>query len=90
MFEQLSSRIEEQSCQFPRLFFLSPRDSLALLSHRGNPLSISSLITRIFPSISALSVAECIAHNKKDQSVEEGTCTFHRRRKGGREGGRED
>ena len=57
----LGGRLEEARCQFPRLCYLPDRDIVRVLSHRGSPLTLVPLISRVFPSVVSVRFTEVVA-----------------------------
>ncbi len=60
MIHKVRGRLKESCVQFPRLYYLSDKDILKLLSSNGSPISIVPLISRVFPAIKGMQLTEVI------------------------------
>ncbi len=60
MIHKVRGRLKESCVQFPRLYYLSDKDILQLLSSNGSPISIVPLINRVFPAIKGMQLTEVI------------------------------
>ena len=65
----LGGRLEEARCQFPRLFYLPDHDIIRVLSHRGCPLTLIPLISRVFPSVVSVRFTEVMPSSSPAQHI---------------------
>lgn len=65
---KVRGHLKESCAQFPRLCYLADKDILRLLSNSGSPLSIMSLITKVFPAIKSMQLTEQMS-NQSSHSI---------------------
>lgn len=66
---KLDHRLDEAVCHWPRLGYLTKRQKLKTLSHRGDLLPIIPLINRVFPAIKTLRFVETSSSSDRDSST---------------------
>ena len=65
---KLGPRLGEAVSHWPRLGYLTKKQTLKALATRGNPLPIIPLINRVFPSITTLCYVESSPSSDRDSS----------------------
>ncbi len=57
----MKSLLEKGPREFPRLYYLTDRDLLTVVSNKGEPVSLIPIISKIFPAIKTLRFTEYAA-----------------------------
>ena len=59
----IKRRLEIGCEEFPRLCFLTESDVVKVVSHRGSPVAIAPLISRVFPAVKTIRFGELLPSN---------------------------
>ena len=63
MHSMVKGELDKGCGQFPRLCFLGDRDVLRVVSHSGNPVTITQQIRGMFPAVRGVRFAEVLPSN---------------------------